>query len=404
MAFIPRTDVNVPTDMKSPASPGYRWYNSHENPYNPNYGLPNCPCYCYGRVAEIQNAWNTNLPSADAKDWYGVLAPIYGSLVKPIQGCLICYGPPQGSTAPGHVSVVEEVYADGSVLTSNSGYTRDPALMDRYYFWTAVVKPSEGYKESWMNDANRQYSVQGFIYPYQTPTPTQYQWHAMNSIDGYGFATESQEAYENCMLMLQILYSYGFSAAAAAGVCGNVMQESAYNPWSWQDRNVLSSTDTYLIANSTVNGYGLYGFTPSGKYLLHDYSHKYSTFSPHYSDIMGNAYDGDAQTRYMADQLDPDVQWQLWRVIANSGRSITFDEYKQMTDPRDAAYIFMIGFEGPDHAGANLSGRQAAAEYWYGIFSGITPGPPPPQPPTPTPTPSLFTKMPIWMYLKRRKY
>lgn len=398
MAFVPRTSVDIPSDMHTS-----EWYNSNENVYVAiNLGLPNCPCYCYGRVAEIQGAWNTNLPNRTAKYWYQELVPIYGTIPSPVQGCLICYGPPEGSDAPGHVAVVEQVYANGSILISNSGYTRDPAEMERLYFWTAVVTPQEGYKESWMNTPDRQYSVQGFIYPYGETPPSTYQWHAKT---GYGYETESAEAYDNCMLIWEILYSEGFTPAAAAGVCGNVSQESGYNPWIWEGTIELASTDTYLIENSYSNGYGLYGFTPPGKYLLNDDTRRYSTFAPHYSDIMGDPHDGDAQTRYMVAQEDPRIQWQLWRVIQQTGRSITFEQYKQMTDPEDAAYIYMVGLEGPDHAGANLAKRKRDALYWYNVFIGITPVPPPPQPPGPTPpTPSTDTKMPLWMYLRRRVY
>ena len=111
------------------------WY--ADNPFYQNgYGLPNCTCYAWGRFWEIGGGGSDIRPTlslSDAELWYDYIDG-YERSQTPALGSIICYanGPYSGY---GHVAVVEEIHDDGSITTSNSGWTRDPELMPSYYFY-----------------------------------------------------------------------------------------------------------------------------------------------------------------------------------------------------------------------------------------------------------------------------
>ena len=152
----PRTSTTNPTQMINNS-----WWYSSGNIYYPNYGLPNCTCYCYGRIGEILGHFETRLPSGDGGQWYpnAVLQGLLPVGSDPAAGAVACWYDPNGIYL-GHVAVVEYVNDDGSIFTSNSGYPDN-------YFWTATLTRSSGYRENWM--ISRGYQLQGFIYAYDMP-------------------------------------------------------------------------------------------------------------------------------------------------------------------------------------------------------------------------------------------
>ena len=158
MPFTPRLD-----DTGMLNNP---WWYSSGNIFYPAYGLPNCTCYAYGRYAEIRNAF-APLPGNDAGDWY-VNATAFSRGSAPALGAIACYTSPSGQF-PGHVSVVEEIAADGTLTTSNSGWGGP-------YFWVAYVTLSGGYLEPWMRSGGRDYVFQGFIYNDEQPIPPGGPW------------------------------------------------------------------------------------------------------------------------------------------------------------------------------------------------------------------------------------
>lgn len=125
------------------------WYDSSLNPYYPDNGLPNCTCYCYGRWAEILNRKPEGLSLYNAEEWY---ATTTGFLKGPLPklGAIICFadGPYSGL---GHVAVVEQIDADGTVTFSNSAYNGQ-------YFYLRSGKAENNYGYEWA------YRLQGFIY------------------------------------------------------------------------------------------------------------------------------------------------------------------------------------------------------------------------------------------------
>jgi surface antigen len=126
--------------------------------------LPNCTGYAWGRFMECQpNVHNCNLSRMNAELWYPYTADGYERGQTPKLGAVICW---HSTRSGGHVAIVEEIKANGDIVTSNSAYSGS-------YFYMKTLKAPNYY----MGQA---YTFQGFIYnptsfeptPPTPPTPT----------------------------------------------------------------------------------------------------------------------------------------------------------------------------------------------------------------------------------------
>lgn len=117
------------------------WYSLDYNWFAKNdLWLPNCTCFSAGRVQECCGMnFKTEIPRGNAQTWYadskwiGSAAPRIGAIAV------------WGGGRYGHVGVVERVNADGSVLISQSNYTRaSKAAMIANYFVLGTYKPVVG--------------------------------------------------------------------------------------------------------------------------------------------------------------------------------------------------------------------------------------------------------------------
>lgn len=114
--------------------------------------LPNCVGYAWGRFSEIMGK-PSNLCTYNAENWWGAKDG-YERGQTPKPGAVICwrkgaaYNQADGA---GHVAVVEEVYSNGDILTSNSDYYGKS-------FYTRVYTKASGY------NLGSAYTFQGFIY------------------------------------------------------------------------------------------------------------------------------------------------------------------------------------------------------------------------------------------------
>lgn len=142
------------------------WYSS-TNPFYPTYGLPNCTCYAWGRFWEISDVV-PHLPTGNGGDWWPNVHD-YETGATPQLGAVLCLDEPGEA---GHVCIVEQILDNGDIITSNSGYSRDPGgYDDPRYFWTETNPVSTGYLSSW--EVARGYVFQGFIYNPEQPVPPQ---------------------------------------------------------------------------------------------------------------------------------------------------------------------------------------------------------------------------------------
>lgn len=88
---------------------------------NKNTGsvLANCTGYAYGRFMEETGKTYCNLPRTNACTWFNANHG-YETGLTARKGAVLCYS--GGWENRGHVSIVEEVYSDGSILVSQSNY------------------------------------------------------------------------------------------------------------------------------------------------------------------------------------------------------------------------------------------------------------------------------------------
>ena len=139
-----------------------KWYS--RNPFYPRYGLPNCTCYAWGRWWEINdpNGYNNrpNLNTAgNAKSWWPNNISRFSHGQTPKLGAIICFAPPAGSSANGHVAVVERIQGN-KITTSNSDWR------GRYFYTETLTPDGNGKYHHWT------YTSQGFLYnPFVSDTP-----------------------------------------------------------------------------------------------------------------------------------------------------------------------------------------------------------------------------------------
>jgi len=131
------------------------WYDTNYNPYYPDYGLPNCTAYCYGRGWEVMQGNDPELPMGNAEEWADRTTYPVGS--TPRLGSILCFA----YADAGHVASVEIINEDGSIVVSNSAWQGT-------YFWIETLYPEDNYRPSWADN----YDFRGFIYlPIPGPTP-----------------------------------------------------------------------------------------------------------------------------------------------------------------------------------------------------------------------------------------
>lgn len=116
-----------------------------------NSCLPNCVGYAWGRWREILGK-NPKLSKSNAENWYGYTADGYKRGKEPKVGAVICWRKGKAGAASdgaGHIAIVEQIKADGTIITSNSDYSGKR-------FYIRELKPP--YK------LGSSYTFQGFIY------------------------------------------------------------------------------------------------------------------------------------------------------------------------------------------------------------------------------------------------
>lgn len=107
--------------------------------------LPNCVGYAWGRAYELLGS-KPKLSRGNAEKWYSYNDG-YERGQKPKLGAIMCWEG-KGNLA-GHVAVVEKIYSDGSVISSNSNYSGTA-------FYLREFKPPYTISSN--------YEFQGFIY------------------------------------------------------------------------------------------------------------------------------------------------------------------------------------------------------------------------------------------------
>lgn len=156
--FVPRTDAPEANNLYY-IKTTKGGYNKCIQIQNNGSVLPNCTGYAWGRFMECQtNVHTCNLSRGDAERWYGYTMDGYQRGQTPKLGAVICW---YSTRSGGHVAIVEEIKANGDIVTTNSAYSGS-------YFYRKTLSPKNNYY------MGKSYSFQGFIYnPTEfTPGPT----------------------------------------------------------------------------------------------------------------------------------------------------------------------------------------------------------------------------------------
>ena len=265
----------------------------------------------------------------DAGGWYTNSDSSLQRGQIPELGAIACWYDPYGYYA-GHVAVVEQIYDNTHILTSNSGYGGT-------YFYT-----EDNYQSNnWIGDSisHRPYLFRGFIYlPGSTPGQ-HWEWVKRNS------ELSQAEAENNAIITAAYLSGKGWSRNAISGLLGNLMRESVINPGAWQNYHV-----------DPLNGYGLAQWTPSTNWT--DYAQQQGW----------QIDDGYKQLDFI--DLDP---------INNYIPTVTYPEslaqYKVSNNsPEDCASAWLYNYE---RAGVVAeSERRYWARYYYDLIENIPTLPP----------------------------
>lgn len=106
-------------------------YYSARNIYHASgYGMPNCTCYAYGRL--LENGVIYRKLTGNAGRWYQqAITAGYPTGTEPKLGAVIVF--------ERHVAIVEHIYDNGDILTSNSQWKGE------LFFMRKITKES-GYK------------------------------------------------------------------------------------------------------------------------------------------------------------------------------------------------------------------------------------------------------------------
>lgn len=317
--FVQRTTAPTQADA---------WYYANNPFYQSGYGMPNCTAYAWGRFAELLGS-KPKLSLSNAENWFGH-ADGYARGTTPRVGAVICWRKGQAgvsSDGAGHVGIVEAVNADGSIVTSESGWN------DSRFWWTRT-RTNDG---NW--SAGSAYTFQGFIY------------HP-NNFDGAGVDVEpitgnrflsKAEMENNARYIWNYLGQNGWTMNAVAGMLGNMQTESTINPGIWES----------LDSGNTSGGFGLVQWTPATKLITWANSMRLD-----YQDI-------DTQLERIEYELANGLQY-----YPTASYPETFKQFKESTkDPYYLGMAFLANYERPAVSNQPKRGQQAQA--WYEFLSAL---------------------------------
>lgn len=125
--------------------------------------LPNCVGYAWGRFMEILGR-KPSLSTGNAEMWWPNTSDGYERGSSPRLGAVACWAKGavgNNADGAGHVAIVEAINSDGSMIVSQSGYSR---TWERRFWTETLHKAGNNWVGSrsghWLN----KYSFQGFIY------------------------------------------------------------------------------------------------------------------------------------------------------------------------------------------------------------------------------------------------
>lgn len=133
-----------------------RYYYSKDNIYYAQgWGMPNCTCFALGRFMEATGKITDKIKGNGEDFFASAKAAGYKTGSTPKLGAILCYKSGQVNNSKdgaGHVCVVEEIKANGDIVTSHSAYNGE-------LFYLKTLTKASGYFYASGRD------FLGFIYP-----------------------------------------------------------------------------------------------------------------------------------------------------------------------------------------------------------------------------------------------
>lgn len=209
-------------------------------------------------------------------------------------------------------------------------------------------------------------------------------WVYLRDSMGSSHLDPSDKQINNAEKIYQNLISQGYTAAAAAGILGNMQTESGLSPGALQNHlSMLPNQGQHLddLTNYVMLSYASRNDDGYGTGLIQWDS--YTPTAPAGNVIASFAirydyewYDGDCQLFRLQREFETDGQYHYWDKY-NHTPNITWAEFKNFTGtPEDAADIFRQCRERSSGNPTGNQNRRDNARFWFDYFSG--------EPPTPT--------------------
>lgn len=397
--FIPRS---TESDAPDPEDDSFLyWKHTSAGGYNKctivqnGCVLPNCVGYAWGRFMEISESYPTlateedypSLSAGDAGMWFDHKDG-YDRGTVPRVGAVICWQEPGEA---GHVGIVEVVNADGTIITSESGWVKTkPAYNRTDHFWVTERKYDEETK-NWRQSSNGKfvsswidgYIFQGFIYnPRITSAgvsgPCISKAMVESSANDYFGETKQQT---NARYIWQYLGSRGWTLNAVAGIIGNMQTESTMNPGLMEAKEGVAWPSSKKPSEAEIEDYVQRYYNAKGRFPGYGLTQWTSTEVTKWSDHKLVKW-------CKANGLDyRDIDSQLKRILYECEQGIqfgstetypmTFKEFSTSNEPPDyLAKVFLKNYERPANPDYEQRGKQGQA--WYDYLLPFSPEMKPP--------------------------
>lgn len=218
---------------EAPSTSDSQYYSG--NPfYQAGYGLPNCTAYAFGRFWEILGTY-PKLCTRDAWRWWSY-SDGYQRGSTPKLGAVAVF---KQEGQAGHVAIVEDIFPDGSITLSESGWGSSRV------FWTSKQYPPNYYSSS--------FQLLGFIYNPAVPDD----------------AVSSQFPYDAAQAFVQVAVNH-------IGPDGHnwVKANTAIGGQPWCAATVCAVAKEAGVADVIMPG-GVYGASRFGQLVVEQYGGSY---------------------------------------------------------------------------------------------------------------------------------
>ena len=332
-------------------------YTYWDEAINPLTKISDNAAYAWGRFYEIIGE-APKLSTGLANTWYEYNDGYLRGNVPKV-GAIACWKSIETISLPsinidGYVAVVEQVFEDGKITTSESTSESGWSLIDR-----------TNTNNIWGMDSSK-YEFQGFIY---CPVVSTISKELLCTKNSYNITLD--EMKPNAQYIYQYLSAKGWTLNAVAGLLGNAQVESKMSPYMWQGTiqgSIINSDGTHTLNTSVLSGknpgYGLVQWTPYTKYT--DWCDQNNL----------NYWDINSQLQRICWEAENNKQWQA---KPSKGYDLSFEEFISSTKNVSwLAEAFAFCYEQPASStgtsaqqNALKDERGANGEYWYNYLSSI---------------------------------